>query len=135
MRTTNYYDFASKTNHNCLDCNKLRILSIKRVSYDQIKENFEKIGCKLLTTKEEYYENKENLCNIKFHIIARCGHERTEVLYYEMINSAEEFQNCSDCNKNKKYKINPSNKNQWTYEYLYSYEKLDIEKLKLCFKL
>jgi len=31
--------------------------------------------------------------------------------------------------------INPSNKNQWTYEYLYSYEKLDIEKLKLFFKI
>jgi len=104
LRITNYYDFASKAVHNCLACNKLKVLSIKRISYDKINYNFENIGCKLLTTKEEYEENKEQLCAIKFHIIARCGHERTEVLYYEMINSAKEFQNCSDCNKKKKYK-------------------------------
>jgi hypothetical protein len=31
--------------------------------------------------------------------------------------------------------INPSNKKQWTNKYLYSYEKIDIEKLKLIFKI
>lgn len=115
VRITNYYDFASKVNHNCLACNKDKLLSIKRVSYAQINENFENIRCKLLTTKEEYEENKEQLCNIKFHIIARCGHERNEVLYYEMINSAEEFQNCLECNKNKKSK-NLSEKLKDTFE-------------------
>ena len=104
LRITNYYDFASKVNHNCLACNKIKTLAVKRVSYNQIKENFEKIGCKLVTTKKEYEENKEQLCAIKFHIISRCGHERNEVLYYEMINSVEAFQNCLECNKKKKSK-------------------------------
>ena len=115
VRITNYYDFASKVNHNCLACNKDKLLSTKRVSYAQINENFENIRCKLLTTKDEYENNKAKLCEIKFKIIARCGHERIEALYYEMIYSAEEFQNCLECNKNKK-NMNLSEKLKDTFE-------------------
>jgi hypothetical protein len=112
---TPYYDFAYKKFHNCLDCNKIKLLSTKRVSYEKINENFEEIGCYLLTTKEEYENNKSKLNEIKFHIIARCGHERIETLYYEMINSTEQFQNCLECNKEIKYK-NLSEKFKDTFE-------------------
>jgi hypothetical protein len=98
LRITNYYDFASKENHNCLACNKVKTLATKRVSHAQITENFANINCKLLTTKDEYENSKEKLCAIKFYIIAKCGHERSEALYYEMINNTEEFHNCLECN-------------------------------------
>lgn len=48
-RITNYYDFASKENHNCLACNKNKVLSTKRLPFAQINENFDNINCKLIT--------------------------------------------------------------------------------------
>jgi len=48
----------------------------KKLTYEQIKERFEEIGMKLITTEEECIEN--NLCSLsKFHVIAACGHEVT----------------------------------------------------------
>lgn len=94
-RITNYYDFASKKNHNCLDCNKSKTTNDKRLSYDVIYKNFEDIGCQLITDKEFYNNSKLSLMKFDFEIKAKCGHDR--VTKYFTIFENEKSKNLHNC--------------------------------------
>ena len=60
----------------------------KKLGYDQIKYTYEKEGCQLITTEEEYMEFSKTLKlkNILFTIISQCGHTDTS-LYYGFVGS------------------------------------------------
>jgi hypothetical protein len=55
-------------------------------SYEKIKEFFESKNCKLLTTKEEFINNKMNAKNSKYNIISSCGHNTPECYFHTFKN-------------------------------------------------
>ena len=78
--------------------------------YENITEEFNKRGCKLLTTKEEHLEilKLSKKCNYKLNYIASCGH--THIVFYNVFKSRGTGIICPNCkNKqtgnNKKEKI------------------------------
>jgi hypothetical protein len=55
-------------------------------SYEKIKKIFESKSCKLLTTKEEFINNKMNAKNSKYNIISSCGHNTPECYFHTFKN-------------------------------------------------
>jgi hypothetical protein len=68
--------------------------------YENIIEEFNKRGCKLLTTKEEHLEilKLSNKCNYKLNYVASCGH--SHIVFYNVFKSRGTGIMCPDC-KNK----------------------------------
>ena len=46
-----------------------------KFTYEHIAKLFEEKGCKIITTKQEFIDNKLT-CKKKFKYFAKCGHER-----------------------------------------------------------
>ena len=77
-----------------------------KLSYETIKETFEKGGCRLLTTLEEFKINNMN-SKSKYKIIPQCGHQVDNCLYYTFKN-INTGKICISCTNKKKslYNIN-----------------------------
>ena len=67
-----------------------------RVSYETIKENFEKENCQLITTKKEMILNNMNT-NSNYIIIATCGHQIDGCNYHMFISKNYKKKICKDC--------------------------------------
>jgi hypothetical protein len=76
IREINYYDLASydDRNKNCLICFK-KNTHFTFLKYEDIVTRFQNIQCSLITTKEQFNENKMTIRS-SFKIIATCGHEK-----------------------------------------------------------
>lgn len=78
-------------------------------TYENIVNEFNKKGCKLLVSKDEYYEIKNNYTsNIKLKYTASCGHNH--IVFYNVFKSRNTGVICPRCknkeiNDNKKQKI------------------------------
>ena len=81
----------------------------KKLGYDQIKNTYEKEGCQLITTEEEYMELSKmyKLKNILFNIVSLCGHADTS-LYYGLTESRTGIfcKQCTLANMKEYMKIN-----------------------------
>ena len=68
-----------------------------RVTYETIKETFEKEGCQLLTTKCEMVKNNMNT-NSNYIIIAECGHQINNCNYHAFNSKLRGRKKlCSEC--------------------------------------
>ena len=68
-----------------------------RVTYETIKETFEKEGCQLLTTKCEMVKNNMNT-NSNYIIIAECGHQINNCNYHAFNSKLRGRKKiCTDC--------------------------------------
>jgi len=65
--------------------------------YENVMEEFNKRGCKLLNTKEEYYEIIKTAykSNYKLNYIASCGH--SHIVFYNVFKSRGTGINCPPC--------------------------------------
>lgn len=73
-----YGDFKNSMFKVCIDC--ARVLKDNgNLSYDEIKTRFEFVKCELLTTREEFIDNKMTTYS-KYNFKATCGHNRCVIL-------------------------------------------------------
>ena len=77
--------------------------------YENITEEFNKRGCKLLTTKEEHFEilKLSKKCNYKLNYVSSCGHNH--IVFYNVFKSRGTGIICPDC-KNKQIGNNKKEK-------------------------
>lgn len=73
--TRNGYLYFLAENTTCKDCTFNKFRHEKRLEYDVLKGNFEKDGCKLLTTEEEYNQRSMTYRD-ECLLVMTCGHER-----------------------------------------------------------
>jgi hypothetical protein len=97
-RTVAYNDFRRNPYHKCLKCST-RNKNGSKVSYQEIVRRFEELGCKVLTTEEEFNNNDMNIHSC-FNTIMTCGHER-EIEYMKL--KLHPYKSCYECSKNSQY--------------------------------
>ena len=71
------------------------MVRFESVKYETIKGTFEKEGCELITTEDEFINNKMSARN-KYKIIASCGHI-VENCWYHMFKYRETGKICKNC--------------------------------------
>jgi hypothetical protein len=82
-----------------------------RVSYEEIRKHFEENECKLLTTKEEFINNKLST-NSKYSIVASCSHQ-IDNCWYNMFKNRGSGKICKKCiNKHASQKNIKLNENK-----------------------
>jgi len=73
--TRRYHDFKDSPSKTCDECFRYQKYN-NNLSYEEIAKRFEDVGCKLLTTKDEYVEKKmTTYSELVFKTF--CDHERT----------------------------------------------------------
>jgi hypothetical protein len=97
-RTVAYNDFRRNPHRKCLKCST-RNPNGSKVSYQEIVRRFEELGCKVLTTEEEFNENEMNI-HSSYNTIMICGHER-EIEYMKL--KLHPHKSCYECSKNSQY--------------------------------
>lgn len=70
------HSFVKNKDALCKDCMKKVRYDKVRLPYQEVKERFEKNGCRLLTTIKEYYDNRMTIYD-RYKFVAVCGHERS----------------------------------------------------------
>lgn len=100
-RTITYYSFINSEERlqQCLECNDKNRLAMMsetlRMSYEDVKKRFEELGARLVTTEQEFVENKMLVGHDKFLIVPQnCSHE-FEVRYGDYKES--QFRMCTGC--------------------------------------
>jgi len=93
---------AFRIGHRCKKCGIEKIASSRRLSYDYVKSEFEKAGCKLLST--EYINNRQYL---KYY--CSCGNPKIQKIVYSA------FQKGHRCNKCGIEKRQGENSHNWSY--------------------
>lgn len=104
-RKVNYYKFHKAKNHQCKACNIAQVSKERAIPYEIIKENFEKRGCVLKTTKEDYTQNNNKTGEFVFDFTASCGHDR-KAKYYVFLDGSSKCLECirSELNKTLSHK-------------------------------
>lgn len=75
---TRFHDFKTSMFLCCYDCAR-KLKDNGNLTYDEIYGRFDEVGCKLLTSKDEFVKNRMTVRScFKFH--ATCGHEREGIL-------------------------------------------------------
>jgi hypothetical protein len=99
------------------------------MDYENVCDTFTNKGCKLITTKEEYFDLK-NICKIpKITYIASCGH--THSVHYNVFKSRNTGVICPRCvtNKNKQFSGKITNSGQSINHYYHDIATTNIVEL------
>jgi len=105
--------YAFKNNQRCPKCRKIK----SRLSYNDIINDFENSGYKVLKTEFEY-ENTKNSGNFKFNVICNHNH-KTEILYHNF----QQGHKCKYC-----YLIEKNGKKRG------GYKEVDVNKIKILYE-